>query len=41
MLPVLSPAEQAFGQALNEIKLDDMVRYAEPMATGRVGTRAA
>jgi len=28
VLPVLSPAEQAFGQALNEIKLDDMVRYS-------------
>ena len=36
VLPVLFPAEQAFGQALNEIKLDDMVRYAEPMATGQV-----
>ena len=41
VLPVLFTAEQAFGQALNEIKLDDMVRYAEPMATGRVSTRAA
>ena len=28
MLPVLSAAEQAFGQALNKIKLDDMVRYS-------------
>jgi hypothetical protein len=33
--------EQAFGQALNQINLDDMVRYAESMATELVGTKAA
>jgi Rrf2 family protein len=41
VLPVLSVIEQEFGQALNQIKLDDMVRYAESMATELVGTKAA
>ena len=41
VLPVLSVVEQAFGQALSQINLDDMVRYAELMATELVGTKAA
>jgi Rrf2 family iron-sulfur cluster assembly transcriptional regulator len=41
VLPVLSVVEQAFGQALNQINLDAMVRYAESMATELVGTKAA
>ena len=41
VLPVLSVVEQAFGQALSQINLDDMVRYAESMATELVGTKAA
>jgi Rrf2 family transcriptional regulator, iron-sulfur cluster assembly transcription factor len=40
VLPVLSPAEQAFGQALDQINLNDMVRYAESL-TEQVGTKAA
>jgi hypothetical protein len=36
VLPALSPAEQAFEQALNQIHLDDLVRYAD-----RVGTKKA
>jgi Rrf2 family transcriptional regulator, iron-sulfur cluster assembly transcription factor len=36
VLPLLSAAEQAFGHALNQITLDDMVRYAElGSGTGR------
>ena len=38
VLPFLSAAEQAFGQALNQINLDDMVRHAERLngnGTGR------
>jgi Rrf2 family protein len=41
VLPVLSPAEQALGQALNQISLNDIVRYAESMVTKQVGTKAA
>jgi Rrf2 family transcriptional regulator, iron-sulfur cluster assembly transcription factor len=41
VLPVLSPAEQALGQALNQISLNDIVRYAESMVTEQVGTKAA
>ena len=41
VLPVLSPAEQALGQALNQISLNDIVRYAELMVTKQVGTKAA
>ena len=41
VLPVLSPAEQALGQALNQISLNDIVRYAELMVTEQVGTKAA
>ena len=41
VLPVLSVVEQAFGQALSQINLDDMVRYAELMATELVRTKAA
>ena len=41
VLPVLSVVVQAFGQALSQINLDDMVRYAESMATELVGTKAA
>jgi Rrf2 family transcriptional regulator, iron-sulfur cluster assembly transcription factor len=41
VLPVLSVVEQAFGQALNQINLDDMVRYAESMATKLFETKAA
>ena len=37
VLPVLSPAEQALGQALNQISLNDIVRYAESMVTKQVG----
>jgi hypothetical protein len=29
VLPVLSAAEQEFGEALSRISLDDMVRHAE------------
>jgi Rrf2 family transcriptional regulator, iron-sulfur cluster assembly transcription factor len=36
VLPALKPAEQAFEQALNQIHLDDLVRYAD-----RVGTKKA
>jgi Rrf2 family transcriptional regulator, iron-sulfur cluster assembly transcription factor len=36
VLPALSPAEQAFEQALNQISLDDLVGYAD-----RVGTKKA
>jgi hypothetical protein len=36
VLPLLSATEQAFGHALNQINLDDMVRYAElSNGTGR------
>ena len=41
VLPVLSVVEQAFEQALNQLNLDDMVRYAESMATELVGTKGA
>jgi Rrf2 family transcriptional regulator, iron-sulfur cluster assembly transcription factor len=42
VLPVLSTAEQEFGQALNRINLDDMARFAERLdATDRSGTLAA
>jgi Rrf2 family iron-sulfur cluster assembly transcriptional regulator len=41
VLPVLSAAEQEFGQALSRINLDDMVRHAASMATEGVGTKAA
>ena len=41
VLPVLSSAEQEFGQALSRINLDDMVRHAASMATEGVGTKAA
>jgi Rrf2 family iron-sulfur cluster assembly transcriptional regulator len=36
VLPALSAAEQAFEQALNQINLDDLVRYAD-----RVGAKQA
>jgi hypothetical protein len=29
VLPLLSVAEQAFGTALDQINLDDLLRYAE------------
>jgi Rrf2 family iron-sulfur cluster assembly transcriptional regulator len=36
VLPLLSVAEQAFGKALDQINLDDLVRYAERSnGTGR------
>jgi Rrf2 family protein len=41
VLPVLSAAEQEFGQALSRISLDDMVHRAASMATERVATKAA
>jgi Rrf2 family iron-sulfur cluster assembly transcriptional regulator len=41
VLPVLSVVEQAFGQALSQINLHDMVRYAESRATELIGTKAA
>jgi Rrf2 family transcriptional regulator, iron-sulfur cluster assembly transcription factor len=42
ILPALSSAEQAFGQALNRINLDDLARFAERLdATDRSGTLAA
>ena len=41
VLPVLSAAEQEFGQALSRISLDDMVDRAALMATERVATKAA
>jgi hypothetical protein len=41
VLPVLSAAEQEFGQALSRISLDDMVHRAASMATERVSTKAA
>jgi Rrf2 family iron-sulfur cluster assembly transcriptional regulator len=40
VLPVLSAAEQEFGQALSRITLDDMVHLAASMATERVATKA-
>jgi Rrf2 family iron-sulfur cluster assembly transcriptional regulator len=39
VLPVLSAAEQEFGQALSRISLDDMVHRAASMATERVATK--
>jgi Rrf2 family iron-sulfur cluster assembly transcriptional regulator len=36
VLPAMAPAEQAFEQALNQIDLNDLVRYAD-----RVGTKKA
>ena len=41
VLPVLSVVEQAFKQALSQINLNDMVRYAQSIATELVGTKAA
>jgi DNA-binding IscR family transcriptional regulator len=41
VLPVLSAAEQEFGQALSRISLDDMVHRAASIATERVATKAA
>ena len=41
VLPVLSIAEQEFGQALSRISLDDMVRRASSMAMEWVATKAA
>ena len=40
VLPVLSAAEQEFGQALSRISLDDMVDRAASMATERVATKS-
>jgi Rrf2 family protein len=34
VLPILSPAEQEFGQALSRISLDDMARHAERLNGG-------
>jgi len=34
VLPVLSAAEQEFGQALSRINLDDMARHAERLNGG-------
>jgi Rrf2 family transcriptional regulator, iron-sulfur cluster assembly transcription factor len=39
VLPVLSAAEQEFGQALSRISLDDMVHRAASRATERVATK--
>ena len=42
VLPVLSAAEQEFGQALSRINLEDMVRHAALNSNGTgVGTKAA
>jgi Rrf2 family iron-sulfur cluster assembly transcriptional regulator len=41
VLPVLSVVEQAFKQALSQINLNDMVRYAQSIAAELVGTKAA
>ena len=41
VLPVLSVVEQAFKQALGQINLNDMVRYAQSIATELVVTKAA
>ena len=42
VLPVLSAAEQEFGQALSRINLEDMVRHAALNGNGTgVGTKAA
>jgi Rrf2 family transcriptional regulator, iron-sulfur cluster assembly transcription factor len=41
VLPLLSSAEQEFGQALSRINLDDMVRHAASMVREGCGTKAA
>jgi Rrf2 family transcriptional regulator, iron-sulfur cluster assembly transcription factor len=41
VLPVLALAERAFWQALSQITLEDLVRYADPVATKRVAPEAA
>jgi Rrf2 family protein len=39
VLPVLSIAEQAFGQTLNQIKLDDLVRNAKAVKSIGLGSK--